>query len=104
MNALQKFEEKNLAVFQQLADIAKAKKRLDAEEKDLKEALLIQMENHGVTSIDNDIIRISYIAESESVSLDVKGLLAEDPDTYHELEQKYNKRTKKKAYIRFTAK
>lgn len=104
MNELQRFEEKNLAVFQQLADISKAKEQLEKEEKDLKEALLIQMENHGVTSIDNDIIRISYVAESESVTLDVKELLADAADTYHALEQKYNKRTKKKAYIRITAK
>lgn len=104
MNAIQIFEEKNLSAFQQLAEISRTKKALDAQEKELKEKLLIAMENHNIASIDNDIIRISYIAESESVTLDTKALLADDPDTYHALERKYNKRTKKKAYIRFTAK
>lgn len=104
MNALQKFEQQNLAMFQTLADISRHKKALEEKEKDVKEALLIAMENHSITSIDNDIIKISYVGPSESVSLDTKALLAEEPDTYHALEAKYNKRVQRKPHLRFTVK
>lgn len=104
MNALQNFEQKNMAVFETLARISKTKAELEAQEKDAKEKLLIAMENNGITSIDNDVIRISYVAGTESVALDTKALRADDPKLYNKLEQKYNKRTKRGAYIRFTAK
>lgn len=104
MNALQKFEEKNMAVFETLARISKTKAELEAQEKDVKEALLIAMENNNITSVDNNVIRISYVAGTESVALDTKALRADNPELYNELEQKYNKRTKRGAYIRFTAK
>ena len=104
MNALQKFEKKNMAVFQELADISRIKKELDAREKFAKESLLIAMENNGITSVDNDIIRITYVGASESYSLDTKALRSEEPELYHQLEQKYNKRTKKSPYVRFTVK
>lgn len=104
MNALQKFEKKNMAVFQELADISSMKKALDEREKIAKETLLIAMENNNITSIDNDVIKITYVAGTESVALDTKALRADDPTLYRELEQKYNKRTKRGAYIRFTAK
>lgn len=104
MNALQKFEKKNMAVFETLARISKTKAELEAQEEDAKEALLIAMENNNITSIDNDVIKITYIAGTESVALDTKALRADDPALYRELEQKYNKRTKRSAYIRFTAK
>lgn len=104
MNALQNFEQKNMAVFETLARISKTKAELEAQEKDAKEKLLIAMENNGITSIDNDVIRISYVAGTESVALDTKALRADNPKLYNKLEQKYNKRTKKGPYIRFTAK
>ena len=104
MNALQNFEQKNLAVFKELADITKIKKELEEREKFAKESLLIAMENNGITSVDNDIIRITYVEGSESFSLDTKALRAEEPELYHQLEQKYNKRTKKNPYVRFTVK
>lgn len=104
MNQLQKFEEKNLALFEELATISKVKKEIEEQEKSIKEQLLIRMENSGVVSVDNEFIRINYIAPSESVSLDTKSLRAEEPELYHELEQRFNKRTKRAAYIRFTVK
>ena len=104
MNSLQKFEEKNLRLFEDLAANTRMKEALEEREKDLKEQLLIAMENNGITSIDNEIIRINYIAGSESVSLDTKALRAEEPELYHQLEQKYNKRSKKNPYVRFTVK
>ena len=104
MNKLTPFEEKHLAKFKQLAEITRYKKELETQEKEIKGMLEIAMENHGIASIDNDIIRINYIAGSESVAFDTKAFLTSEPDLYHELEQKYNKRSVRKPYIKFTVK
>jgi len=104
MNAIAKFEKKNMAVFEALADITKEKKALEEKERALKEDLLRAMEKYNVVSFDNDIIKISYVGESESVSIDTKALRAAEPETYPAIEMKYSKRTVRKPYIRFSVK
>lgn len=103
-NSIEKFEERNMAAFQTLAMIAQSEKQLKAQKEEIKKILLDGMEKHNITSIDNDIVRINYIPESESVSLDTKALLKENPMLYHDIEAKYNKRTGRKAYIKITVK
>lgn len=98
------FEQNNIQLLGKIAELARVKNEIESQEKKLKEDLLFAMELAGVTSVDNDKIRISYIPASESVALDTKSLKASDPELYHELETKYNKRTTKKAYIRFKVK
>ena len=104
MNEVTKFEEKNMGAFQALAFVQQQRKELDAREKHIKDTLLKRMEVYGITSVDNDIVRINYIPESESVSIDTKTFKNKEPDLYHEIENKYNKRVKKKAYVRITVK
>lgn len=98
------FEQKNLAVFKQLRELANAKKSLEEQEKKIKDDLTFAMELNGITSIANDYVVISHIAETESVALDTKAFRQDDPDLYNEVMNKYNKRTKKKAYVRITVK
>lgn len=98
------FEQKNLAAFEQLRELTNAKKSLEEQEKKIKDDLTFAMELNGITSIDNDYVRISHIAETESVALDTKAFRQDDPDLYNEVMNKYNKRTKKKAYVRITVK
>lgn len=101
---LVKFEKENMAAFTQLAKVQELKKSLDAEEKKIKADLLAGMKKYGIASIDNDLVRINYIPETETVSLDTKAWKAKDPDLYHEIEKAYNKRVKKSEYIRVTVK
>lgn len=98
------FEQKNLAVFKQLRELTNAKKSLEEQEKKIKDDLTFAMKLNGITSIDNDYVVISHIAETESVALDTKAFRQDDPDLYNEVMNKYNKRTKKKAYVRITVK
>lgn len=98
------FEQKNLAVFKQLRELTNAKKSLEEQEKKIKDDLTFAMELNGITSVDNDYVRISHIPESESVSLDAKAFRTNEPDLFNEVMDKYNKRTKKKAYVRITVK
>ena len=102
--AIEKFERKNMAAFETLSFIQGQRKALEQQEKEINEILLQGMKKHGIASIDNDIVRINYIPESESVSLDTKKWRVEDPDSYHKIEQAYNKRTRKSEYIRITVK
>ena len=104
MNAIEKFEKKNMAAFESLAFITKQQKQLKEQEAEIKGVLLAGMKKHNIASIDNEIVRINYIPESESVAIDTKKWRADDPDSYHEIEKKYNKRTKKSEYIRITVK
>ena len=104
MNALEKFEHKNMMLFQQLADITRYQKELKRQEDEAKEALLIAMENHSIKSVDNEIVKVNYIDASESVSLDVSALRAAEPELYRELMEKYNKRSVRRPYIKITVK
>lgn len=104
MNEVTLFEEKNMSAFRTLAKLKEQKRQLDAEEKVINNMLLQRMQESNIASVDNDIVRINLISETESVSLDTKALRTEDPDLYHDIENRYNKRVVKKAHIRITVK
>ncbi len=104
MNEVTLFEEKNMSAFRTLAKLKEQKRQLDAEEKVINNMLLQRMQESNIASVDNDIVRINLIPETESVSLDTKALRKEDPDLYHDIENRYNKRVVKKAHIRITVK
>lgn len=104
MNEVTFFEEKNMSAFRTLAKLKEQKRQLDAEEKVINNMLLQRMQESNIASVDNDIVRINLIPETESVSLDTKALRKEDPDLYHDIENRYNKRVVKKAHIRITVK
>ena len=104
MNEVTLFEEKNMSAFRTLAKLKEQKRQLDAEEKAINNMLLQRMQESNIASVDNDIVRINLIPETESVSLDTRALRAEEPDLYHDIESRYNKRVVKKAHIRITVK
>ena len=104
MNEVTLFEEKNMSAFRTLAKLKEQKRQLDAEEKAINNLLLQRMQESNIASVDNDIVRINLIPETESVSLDTRALRAEEPDLYHDIESRYNKRVVKKAHIRITVK
>lgn len=100
--ALKRFEEKNLAVFKQLADLKAQIKELERQQDDVKAGILQAMEHYGVTSFKNEYITISYVPDSETESIDLKALQAQEPDLYDELLNDYRKVTKRKGYVRFS--
>lgn len=103
-NQLQLFEQKNLQVFKKLAEVVKRKKELETLEKDYKAQLEIEMEEHGVKSIDNEFIRISYVEGSTSTSIDLKTLEEKEPKLYVDLINDYPKVTTRKPYLMFKVK
>lgn len=100
--ALKRFEEKNLAVFKQLAELKAQIKELERQQDDVKAGILKAMEHYGVTSFKNEFITISYVPDSETETIDLKALQAQEPDLYAELLNDYRKVTKRKGYVRFS--
>ena len=98
------FVEQNLALIERLAEVSRRKKLLEKQENEVKDELLPLMEKHGVESIDNDLLRITYVGASESTSLDTTKLRNEMPDLYEDIMAKYPKTSKRKAHLRFNVK
>lgn len=103
-NAIEKFEHKNMAAFKTLAMIKTSEQQLKKQKEQIQELIFEGMQKNNIASIDNDIVRINLIPETESVSIDTKALLMSEPDLYHEIESKYNKKNTKKAHVRITVK
>lgn len=89
-------EQQQMAVIQKIADICTAKKQLEAQEKDLKDKLKEAMEQYGVKSLDNDILKITYIAATTATSIDSPKLKKKYPDIASEC----SKTSAKSSYIK----
>ena len=70
-----------------IVEIKEQIKALEALEVELKSKIIEQMTGHGVKSIENDLVRITYVAPTTRQSLDSKALKAELPDVWN----KYSK-------------
>lgn len=101
-------EEKQLVVFksavvgitQTIANISTEKKRLEDEDKKMREELEQAMNAYGVTSFENEFVKITHVEPTTKVSVDSKKLKAELPDIY----SKYSKTSDVKGYVKITVK
>lgn len=77
-----------------------AAKEIKAKQDEVKATILAAMEEHGFKSWESDdkSLQITYVPESESITLDTKGLKEECRDVY----DAYAKVTKRKASVRIT--
>ena len=77
-----------------------AAKEIKAKQDEVKATVLAAMEEHGfkLWESDDKSLQITYIPESESITLDTKGLKEEYRDVY----DAYAKVTKRKASVRIT--
>lgn len=90
------FEEQQLSVLQQIADLITAKKKLEEQEKELKDKLKEAMEKYGIKKFDSDILKITYIAETTTTSIDSAKLKKK----YPAIAEECSKTSKKSAYIK----
>lgn len=91
-------------VFKELAVLEDEAKDIEKRRKEVKAELLEAMEKHGIKSIDNDYVKVTYVGQSVSIGFDLKAFQLEEPKKYEKLLNKYNKETVKKPYIRITTK
>ena len=97
---LQIFQQGQVAVIQQIADLAIAKKNLEEQEKDLKEKLREAMEKCNIKKFESDILTITYVAETTATTVDSKALKEKHPDIY----AKCSKVSPKSAYVKVAVK
>ena len=99
-NAAATFEEKQVALFQSIVDVIENKKRLEEQEKKLKEKLKLAMEQYGVKSFKNNKLSLTYVAETTTVKIDSKQVKEKYPNVYAECSKPSNV----SAYVKITVK
>ena len=97
---LQVFKQGQMAVLKQIADIITTKKKLEEQEKELKEKLKEAMEKCNIKKFESDILNITYVAESTKTSIDSAKLKKK----YPEIAAECSKTSKTSAYVKVTVK
>ena len=97
---LQVFQQGQLVVLQKIADIVTAKKKLEEQEKELKEKLKEAMEKYNIKKFESDILNITYVAESTKTSIDSAKLKKK----YPEIAAECSKTSKTSAYVKVMVK
>lgn len=104
MNELTEFEQANLVLMTKLAQseqlVREVKEMQDAYKRELKDA----MEKYNIKSIDNDLVKVTVVPESESTTVDLKTFKEKEPDEYDALLADYPKVVKRSSYVRIKVK
>ena len=94
------FKEQQLSVLQQIADLITTKKKIEAQEKELKDKLKEAMEKYSVKKFDSDILKITYVAATTATSIDSAKLKKK----YPAIAEECSKTSNKSAYIKVEVK
>lgn len=94
------FETQTASIIKEIADIVTQKKVLEEQEKAMKETLKEAMEQYDVKSFDNEVIKVTYVAPTTSLSIDSAKLKKNYPDIAKEC----SKTSDKSAYVKITVK
>ncbi|MCD8090520.1 MAG: hypothetical protein LUD81_07880 [Clostridiales bacterium] len=97
---LVEFENKALTVIKEIAEISRKKKDLEAKDNEMRQALEEAMSKFGVKKFDNDLISVTYINPSTSISVDT----AKVKKLYPDIAAECSKTTNKKGYVKITVK
>ena len=87
-------------VLKAITDITVQKKKLEEQEKLMKQKLLQAMEEHGVKSFENAKVKFMYVAPTTRTTIDSKKLKADHPD----IVEAYSKTSNVSASVRITVK
>lgn len=97
---LAEFEHQQMTIIKKIAEICTAKKQLEATEKEMKDKLKQAMELYGVKSLNNNLLKITYIEATTANSIDSTKLKKLHPDIAAEC----TKTSNKSAYIKVEVK
>lgn len=98
--SLEVFKNANIDVIDAISQLSVAKKQIEEQEKTMKEKLVEAMEAYGVTKFENEAIKITYYAPSQTTTIDSKRLKEEKP----EIAKEYSKTSSKKSYVKIEVK
>ena len=100
MNELVKVENGTITIvpeeLQRLKQYQEIKLKAEMLEKEIKQQLLIAMENNGIKKWSNDVFNAIYVAETQRTSIDTKRLKEELPD----IAEEYSKTSNVKSSVR----
>ena len=74
----------NPEVSRKLAEFERMAEEIKAQQKELKDKILAEMEERGILKIETDELAITYIAESSRETFDSKAFRKDNPDLYDE--------------------
>lgn len=95
-NPVEVFQNAAATVIKSIANICKAKKKLEEQEKNFKSQLLDAMERHNIKSFNNDVLKITYVAGTTAISIDSKKL----KEKYPQIVAECSKTSNKSAYVK----
>jgi len=95
-----KFEEQYKGLMIQIADTVKAKKEAEKQEKEMKEELQKAMDKFGFLSLENEILKITYVEPNKSTRVDSAVIKRKYPSVYAEC----TKQVDVKGYIKIQVK
>ena len=103
---IQVFDSKYLDMMKNLSSVVEQKKKLELQEKKVKDQLSKVMDEYGIKSIDNQYLKITRTAGSEGTpTIDLEKMQKKEPKLYMELLADYPKVSgARKAGLRFDVK
>lgn len=99
-SALVIFQSAQLDTIQQITTVVQAKKAAEEQEKVLKATLFSSMERFGVKKFESDVLNLTYVAPTNTTSVDSTKLKKQFPDAYTEC----SKTTPKAGYVKIVLK
>ena len=94
------FEEKTITIMKEITNIAIQKAALEEQDKTMRKQLEAAMEQYGVKSFENDILKITYTEPTTRTSVDSAKLKDKYPSVYEEC----SKTSAVKGSVRITVK
>lgn len=94
------FQSKAIAVMQEIANLDRMKKELDAKDKVLRQELQKFMDQYNIKKFENDFLKVTYVAPTTKTTIDTKKLKEELPA----VAEKYSKISQVKGSVRIDVK
>lgn len=104
MNELTEFEQANLVLMTKLAQSEQLVREVKEMQESYKRELKNAMEKYNIKSIDNDLVKVTVVPESESTTVDLKTFKEKELDEYEALLADYPKVVKRSSYVRIKVK
>lgn len=104
MNELTEFEQANLVLMTKLAQSEQLVREVKEMQESYKRELKDAMQKYNIKSIDNDLVKVTVVPESQSTTVDLKNFKEKEPDEYDALLADYPKVVKRSSYVRIKVK
>ena len=98
--AMQTFNNKAMVLMKNIAALDRHKKALDEQDKEVRAALKKTMDEFEIKSFENDILKVTFVAETTRTSIDSAKLKKDYPD----IAERYSKTSKISASVRIVVK